>query len=93
MSLTQASRSWTAVVRVNVRPSYIGWLQQIAAGRVYDVAAVGRVTRRHGVPFLLDACQSVGQVSCTLGPTYLPSAQQQSKSAAMWPSCDGGGSL
>lgn len=31
-------------------------------GRVYDAAAVGRVTRRHNVPYLLDACQSVGQV-------------------------------
>lgn len=33
-----------------------------STGRVYDAAAVGRVTRRHNVPYLLDACQSVGQV-------------------------------
>ena len=26
--------------------------------RVYDAAAVGAVTRRHGIPFLLDACQA-----------------------------------
>ncbi|KAK9837100.1 hypothetical protein WJX81_002716 [Elliptochloris bilobata] len=31
-------------------------------GRVYDAAAVGAVTQQHGIPFLLDACQSVGQM-------------------------------
>lgn len=32
------------------------------SGLLNPVAAVGAVTRRHGVPFLLDACQTVGQV-------------------------------
>ena len=33
-----------------------------AAGRVYDAAAVGACCRRAGVLFMLDACQSVGQL-------------------------------
>jgi len=33
------------------------------SGKVYDVRRVGEVTRRHGVLFLLDACQSVGQLA------------------------------
>ena len=32
------------------------------AGRVYSAAAIGAVAKRHGVPFLLDACQSIGQM-------------------------------
>ena len=32
------------------------------AGRVYSADAIGAVAKRHGVPFLLDACQSIGQV-------------------------------
>jgi len=33
-----------------------------SSGRVYDAAAVGAATRAAGVPYLLDACQSVGQM-------------------------------
>ena len=32
------------------------------AGRVYNAAGVGRLAKRHSVPYLLDACQSAGQM-------------------------------
>eukprot|EP00889_Picochlorum_renovo_P001791 jgi/Picre1/28821/NNA_004218.t1 len=35
-----------------------------SSGRVYDAAGVGRLAKKYRVPFLLDACQSVGQI-CT----------------------------
>ncbi|CAD7702548.1 unnamed protein product [Ostreobium quekettii] len=33
-----------------------------SSGRVYDAEGVGRLASQYGVPFLLDACQSVGQL-------------------------------
>lgn len=39
-----------------------GALLALPAGRVYNVAAVGALCRRAGVLYMLDACQSVGQM-------------------------------
>lgn len=33
-----------------------------SSGKVYDVEAAGRAAAAAGVPFLLDACQSAGQM-------------------------------
>ena len=40
----------------------VGLSCQQRAGRVYSAEGIGIVAKRHGVPFLLDACQSVGQM-------------------------------
>ena len=44
------------------------------AGRVYSAEAVGQVAQREGITYLLDACQSIGQMPLdvrALGCDYL----------------------
>lgn len=48
--------------------------ENMHAGRVYSAEAVGRVAQREGITYLLDACQSVGQMPLdvqALGCDYL----------------------
>jgi selenocysteine lyase/cysteine desulfurase len=47
--------------RERVRLVHVSWVPT-NSGLVQDVAAVGAVCREAGVPFLVDACQAVGQI-------------------------------
>lgn len=48
--------------RERVRLVHVSWVPT-NSGLVQDVAAVGAVCEDEGVPFLLDACQAVGQIA------------------------------
>jgi selenocysteine lyase/cysteine desulfurase len=50
-----------AMLDERVRVVAISWIPT-QGGLVYPAAAVGAVTRTAGVPYLLDACQAVGQL-------------------------------
>lgn len=59
--------------RERVRLVHVSWVPT-NSGLVQDVAAVGTVCREAGVPFLIDACQAVGQIpidAAHLGCDYL----------------------
>ena len=64
----------------------LGSDQPARTGRVYDVAAVGAVARQYGIPFLLDACQSIGHVPINVQVCFSTSAHQ-SKSFIIIFSC------
>ena len=47
--------------RTRCRLVHVSWIPT-HSGLVQDVAAVGEVCEAHGVPYLVDACQAVGQM-------------------------------
>jgi len=50
-----------ALRRTRARLVHVSWVPT-NSGIVQDVAAVGAVCREAGVPFVLDACQAIGQI-------------------------------
>ena len=55
--------------RERVRLVHVSWVPT-NSGIVQDVAAVGAVCEEAGVPFLLDACQAVGQIPIDVGTIH-----------------------
>ncbi|KAK9901374.1 hypothetical protein WJX75_009053 [Coccomyxa subellipsoidea] len=52
-----------SIVRGDRKPALLAFTHiPTNSGRVYNAEAIGAVAKRHGVPFLLDACQSIGQM-------------------------------
>lgn len=63
-SLIFAVNDWTQSQSIACRDIDVISLESRTslAGRVYDAAAVGSLAKKYGVPYLLDACQSAGQM-------------------------------
>lgn len=55
--------------RERVRLVHVSWVPT-NSGIVQDVAAIGAVCEEAGVPFLLDACQAVGQIPIDVGTLH-----------------------
>ena len=55
--------------RERVRLVHVSWVPT-NSGIVQDVAAIGAVCEEAGVPFLLDACQAVGQIPIDVGKLH-----------------------